>query len=118
MKFMQEVTEWPDNTPNHVYYLNDDKSKMFGYAKSGTTVIEMFSKPIKFDSRRRKFKEVAGFVAPRVEPVEEVIATRTWEVIGSKGDKYLVSLVDGALRCTCSGFKWKGKCKHIEGVKA
>ena len=38
-------------------------------------------------------------------------------VIGSKGDKYIVSFHGDGLvqwQCTCPGFKFKGECKHIK----
>ena len=39
-----------------------------------------------------------------------------WPVIGSKGDKYEVEMVEGGFKCTCTGFTMHGKCKHIQGV--
>jgi len=52
------------------------------------------------------------------------------EVTGSKGDKYIVCFgrLDGEERlrqgcdygwtCTCKGFKFRGKCRHLTQVKA
>jgi len=55
---VQETTKW--DTPNHIYILNDDKSKMFGYIPVGNTEPVMFQKPMKFDKRHRTFKEIKG----------------------------------------------------------
>jgi len=55
MKFYQEITEWSYDVPNHIYYLNEDKSKMVGYIKKGTTELFKFTKPISFSVRGRKF---------------------------------------------------------------
>lgn len=46
------------------------------------------------------------------------------EVVGSQGDKYTVefsSTPNGSSQydwsCTCLGYQYRGKCKHIEAVK-
>lgn len=41
-----------------------------------------------------------------------------WQVEGSKGDKYTVSSNMGTWHCTCSGFGFRRRCKHIESIKA
>lgn len=56
MIIVREITEWEDNTPNHVYVLSDDKTSMFGYVKAGTYEHKTFSKPQRFDARGRTFK--------------------------------------------------------------
>jgi hypothetical protein len=36
MKWFAETTEWPDaKSDNHIYLLDDSKSKMFAYVKHG-----------------------------------------------------------------------------------
>jgi hypothetical protein len=40
-----------------------------------------------------------------------------WAVVGSKGAHYTVRAQSGRYSCTCPGFGWRGKCKHIEQVK-
>lgn len=52
------------------------------------------------------------------DPVE----ARTWAVRGSKGDEYTVtqSVSDSRqifFSCTCVGYGYRRKCKHIEGIK-
>jgi|TARA_R110000787_G_scaffold43141_4_gene105990 hypothetical protein len=47
---------------------------------------------------------------------------RTWTVQGSKGDEYTVTQSAGDSReiffsCTCVGYGYRRKCKHIEGIK-
>ena len=57
MKWFAETTEWPDaKSDNHIYLLDDSKSKMFAYVKHGRGLPEKFSKPIRIDIRGRKFK--------------------------------------------------------------
>lgn len=42
---------------------------------------------------------------------------KRWTVKGSKGNHYTVRLKSGQYTCTCAGFGWRRKCKHIEGIK-
>lgn len=47
--------------------------------------------------------------------VEE--APRTFFVKGSKGDTYTVTVTNKHQRsCTCPGFKYRGKCKHLDVI--
>ena len=113
MKTFQEVTEWDAEyrVPNHVYFLNDSKEKMYGYVNS-KGIVQTFAKPYKFHSRGRKFKEVVntwGFRIAEEEPEGFVKI-----VIGSKGERYTITEVDSVRHCTCPGYKFRGKCRHIE----
>jgi hypothetical protein len=40
----------------------------------------------------------------------------TWPVTGSKGNEYGVTLHDKGFQCECSGFTFRGKCKHSTQV--
>ena len=109
MKVFNEVTDWA--VPNHTYILSDDKSKMYAYVKRNTKTVTEFKKPYRFDSKGRKFVEVPntyGYVKPEAVPEGFVKI-----VLGSKGDKYTITEVDGVRQCTCSGFKFRGSCKHV-----
>lgn len=112
MKFYRETTVWDSATPNHIYLLSTDKSKMFGYIKRGTDSAVTFKKPYRFDVRGRKFVEVTELGEIDLDEVK----TETWEFAGSKGDSYTVQRSDGVLRCTCPGFTYRGDCKHIKMV--
>ena len=116
MKWFAETTEWADaKSANHIYLLDDSKSKMFAYVKHGRGLPEKFSKPIRIDIRGRKFKLNPEQFAIDVEA--EVPEGRVIEVTGSKGDVYKVTELRGAWSCTCSGFKFRGDCRHIKGVQ-
>ncbi len=39
---------------------------------------------------------------------------RSWEVEGSKGKVYTVRESQGQWSCTCAGFMYRRKCRHIE----
>ena len=41
-----------------------------------------------------------------------------WHVSGSNGSTYTVMLDTGRWSCTCAGFGFRRKCKHIEEVKS
>lgn len=59
MRAFQETTnDWVGNVSNHIYYLTDDKSKMVAFYNVDTKQIKKFIKPIRFDMRYRKFKEL------------------------------------------------------------
>jgi len=53
---LQETTKW--DYDNHVYLVTPDKQKVLGYIKQGTDQEIMFEKPLKFDTRKRTFKEL------------------------------------------------------------
>jgi hypothetical protein len=39
---------------------------------------------------------------------------RRWTVAGSKGNAYRVEEYEGAWRCSCPGYQYRRKCRHIE----
>ena len=41
----------------------------------------------------------------------------TYDVVGSKGDTYTVTNDRGSWTCTCAGFGFRRKCRHITEVK-
>jgi len=78
------------------------------YAISGGVWIE-----VPLDTTRDDLDQYMIWKRPAVEQVE------TWEVTGSKGDAYKVTFgsTAGKWSCTCPGFGWRQKCKHIESRK-
>ena len=112
MKFLQETTEWSDRTPNHTYLLTDSREKMIGYIKRGSDKLELFSQPLPFDTRRRKFKSVQntwGYTEPELVNTEN-----SWQVKSSSGNVYTIERSGNRLTCTCSGFKFRAKCRHVD----
>lgn len=63
MKYLllQETTNW--DTPNHIYITNETKDKVYGFFPYPSKQAERFAKPMKFDTRWRKFKTLAKFDA-------------------------------------------------------
>lgn len=114
MKTLLETTAWADGANvNHVYFMDDSRSKMFAYVKFGEGDPIRFKNPIRIDIRGRKFRDVPNTWNFDIKEEPE---GRVWEVRGSKGDIYRVTEVNGNYSCTCSGFKFRGSCKHIEQI--
>ena len=115
MKWFAETTDYKDSVPNGIYLLDDSKSKMYAFKPRGTGEIKTFKNPIKIDTRGRKF--VVNPVQFKTKLKEEEPLGRFWIVKGSKGDEYKVTELNGNLSCTCSGFKFRGKCKHADSIE-
>lgn len=117
MKWFAETTEWTDaKTPNHIYLLDDGKSKMFAYKPFGTGRIQIFKNPIRIDVRGRKFKINSEQFETTLRAQEP--EGRSWTVKGSKGDEYQVTEINGNLSCTCSGFRFRNDCKHVKSIQS
>ena len=113
MKWYSETTAYTDSMPNGTYLLDDSKTKLYAYVSPGSGTPKQFKNPIKIDIRGRKFVESSTQykIVTQEEP-----EGRVWEVQGSKGDVYRVTEANGYLSCTCSGFRFRGDCKHIKGL--
>ena len=107
MEALREVTDWGNGAKNNVYLL--DGMNLIAYIPFTTNKPVYFNQPIRgFDKRGRKF-ERADVKLFKAKPKSTLI-----EVIGSKGDKYYVD--PEAKTCTCSGFSFRGACKHINSI--
>jgi SWIM zinc finger len=103
MRAYKEITDW--TTPNHTYLL--DGTNLLAYIKDGESQPFYFKNPIKgFDKRGRKFIELDD------NPFNVTVSSTLREVKGSKGNSYFVN--DNDNTCTCPGFTFRGKCKHVE----
>ena len=112
-----ETTVWEDGSKNinHTYYLEGDK--MLAYIRYGTTEPFWFNKPITISKSGRKFQKVNADAFTNLGAILDAIKAPerdpdVVEVQGSKGNVYYVNKVEGT--CTCPGFTYRGKCKHIE----
>jgi len=47
---------------------------------------------------------------------EETPITRTFNVQGSKGNSYTVIHMGDKWTCTCPGYQYRNKCRHIDVV--
>ena len=107
MQAYKETTKWGSKTPNHTYLL--DGSTLVAYIKQGDTKPFVFKTPIKgFDQRGRTFVRVDG------DPFSKTVRPDSIEVTGSKGQTYFVNVEEKT--CTCSGFMFRGSCKHLKEI--
>lgn len=109
MEAVREITVWEDcsRQPNHEYLL--EGSRILAYRKWGQGEPIKLNGNIKIDRRGRKFIKLALTVFNNFEKESSVV-----EVKGSKGDSYFVNVNEGT--CTCPGFNFRGKCKHVAMV--
>lgn len=112
MKVLREVTKW-DTTiqPNHVYLVEGDK--IVAYQPHGAGAVIHFTHRSRLDRARRRFCE---------EPVDDALwgvsvtqPAHIVSVTGSRGATYEVNLAEGS--CTCSGYQFRGRCKHLAQAK-
>lgn len=116
-QILQEVTEWDNQYPiiNKIYLL-DLKDKIIAYTKSDGSIHQL-KNPIKIDKRRRKFIIVKhNGLSKLIQKVED--NTRIFKV-NSKDKEYTISLdnTTDIMSCTCTGYSFRGKCKHIDAVR-
>lgn len=110
MKWFAETTQYNDTIANGIYLLDDAKSRMYAF-RPANGEIKTFRNPIRIDTRGRKF--VISPVQFRTGLKEPEPEGRYWVVKGSKGDEYRVTENRGEWSCSCSGFKFRGQCRHI-----
>jgi len=116
MKWFAETTDYRDAIKNGVYLLDDSKSKMYAFRSPVTNSIKVFRNPIRMDMRGRKFMvNPVQFPTQVAEPEPE---GRVIEVQGSRGDVYKLTEINGNWSCTCSGFKFRGECKHVKELRS
>ncbi len=130
MKILKEITEWDVEyrQPNHTYLLNA-KNQIVAFAKwHGDEIDELKSRSV-LDKRYRKFVEVnhpglsklISKYSTENTPEEKQeqfkpVYERTFKV--KSGEKeYIVGYTKNQLTCSCVGFGYRRKCKHVDVVK-
>ena len=124
MQILKEVTDW--QWPNHTYLL-DKKGYLIAYIKEGQDEINKVSR-LPFSKTGRKFvkatdeKLLQQFAELSEQPIlnGEVLGIESfpsWTVDGSKGNTYIVEKIGDKYHCNCTGYGFRGKCKHSEQIK-
>ena len=111
MQALKETTQWPNKaTPNHTYLL--DGNNLVAYIRYGTAEPKYFTSPIKgFSKSGRKFVSASKDMFD----LADATVSHVKEVMGSKGDVYIVDLDEGT--CTCPGYTYRGACKHTKELE-
>jgi len=111
MQALKETTVWENKaSPNHTYLL--DGNNLVAYIRYGTTEAKYFTSPIKgFSKSGRKFVSASLDLFEFPTQVAKVK-----QVVGSKGDVYIINLDEGT--CTCPGYTYRGACKHTKELEA
>lgn len=104
----KEVTVWNESFDcNHLYLMNDSMSKVIAYVRNRDKHLHVFKHPLEIETKGRKFEIL--------ERIMENDPNRV-EVRGSKGNIYYVTKKGDGYKCSCTGFKYHGSCKHIQEV--
>lgn len=116
LEIFKETTVWDTDiaVPNHTYLLDGDK--IIAYAKFGSNEVVKLKSLMRINKRYRKFiktnhKELQ-FIIDGLKPEKDV---RTFK-INSNEKEYYVKLKNNKFTCTCTGYNFRGKCKHINAV--
>ena len=115
LEILKETTVWSDGSNiNHTYLL--EGIKIIAYAKYGGDDVQVLKTQIKIDKRYRTFvKSNHPALAKFIKTTPTKSNTRVFK-IKSKAKEYFVELSDYNYTCTCTGFSFRGKCKHITAV--
>lgn len=122
MKYIQETTAWTAGytVPNHTYYVDTSGRTAVGYIPQGSGRLVKFSKPLRLDTRGRKFTTLPQKGEPDstyFKPEKEEAPTGSVQVQGSGGKVYTLTHVRGVWRCTCPGHTFRGSCKHTKELE-
>ena len=63
------------------------------------------------------FDDLPKYVVYKPRELASVPGEKTWSIEGSKGNLYSVKLSDGVYTCSCPGFGFRRKCRHIKEIK-
>ena len=115
LEILKETTVWSDGSnANHTYLL--DGSKIIAYAKYSDNSVQVLRTQIKIDKRYRTFIKAKHFGLENIIKSSFTKSNIRVFKVKSKEKEYFVELSDYNYTCTCTGFNFRGKCKHIDAV--
>jgi len=116
LEILKEITQRSTGSSvrNHTYLL--EGNKLIAYAKFGTDEIVISKKQFNIDKRYRKFiSDNHSGLSALIKKQKTDPNTRVFKV--QSGEKeYFVTNKSEKYTCTCTGFNFRGKCKHIDAV--
>lgn len=130
MEILKEITTWDcEFTVHNHTYLVDNKGRVIAYAiDSGDEVVQLKT-GFNIDKRYRKFiksvhaglAEIAKSIPEQKQEKEKIIKSDNVRVFKVKSDtkEYTVSynISGNFFTCSCVGFGYRRKCKHVDAVK-
>jgi len=63
------------------------------------------------------FDDLPKYMTYKPREIKPAAGEKVWHVEGSKGNMYTIKLSDGAYSCSCPGFGFRRKCRHITEIK-
>ena len=115
LEILKETTVWSDGSnANHTYLL--DGTKIIAYAKYSDNSVQVLRTQIKIDKRYRTFIKAKHFGLENIIKSSPTKSNIRVFKVKSKEKEYFVELSDYNYTCTCTGFNFRGKCKHIDAV--
>lgn len=111
MEALKEITEWKVDfrQPNHTYLFDGEKAVAYIQWHEGAPIY--FNRPTKIDKRGRKFVKADINLFDQITKPSK---SHLIEFAGSAGGTYYVD--PDANTCTCPGYQFRGRCKHLEKV--
>ena len=61
--------------------------------------------------------DLSAYIAYKPRELSPIAGENSWSVKGSKGNTYTVKLSQGTYSCTCPGYGFRRKCRHIAEIK-
>jgi hypothetical protein len=116
LEIIKETTVWSGDYQNcnHIYLL--DSSKIIAYVKSGDSSVQVLRTPLRIDKRYRTFiKANHDGLAKLIKSQPKDPNTKVFKV-QSNTKEYFVKVTNNRYSCTCTGYNFRGKCKHIDAV--
>jgi hypothetical protein len=105
IRILREVTGTVDGFryPQNLYYVNEKDQLVWFQVEDYSRGLDKFSKPKRFDMARRKFDLIGT--------VPELHDDAIVEIKSESGYIHHVNTEKNS--CTCKGYKFRGKCKHL-----
>ena len=79
------------------------------YAIAGSVWVEV--------PRGTLYDELPAYIAYKPREATPIAGENSWSVKGSKGNIYTVKLSEGVYSCSCPGYGFRRKCRHITEIK-
>lgn len=131
MEILKEITDWDCeyNVRNHTYLINN-KGRVVAYAiDSGTEVVQLKT-GYNIDKRYRKFiktehtglAKIAKTIPEQKQEKQKIVKSDNVRVFKVKSDTKVYdvqyNIAGNFFTCSCVGFGYRKKCKHVDAVKA